>query len=63
LLLLASLSAVTVFAAALSASPGNVAMGIAQFQVHESASETSVIGLDAAGQEVPRLDLISVGSH
>src|SRR5688500_9020743 len=37
---------------------GNAELGIAEFQVLETATRTSVIGLDAAGSEVARLDLV-----
>lgn len=37
---------------------GNEALGVARFVVDDSASRTTVIGLDAAGSEVARLELV-----
>ncbi len=40
------------------AASGNAALGIAKFEVNDTAGKTSVIGRDAAGSEVGRLDLV-----
>ncbi len=37
---------------------GNAALGIAKFETIDTADKTTVIGLDAKGQEVGRLDLV-----
>ena len=37
---------------------GNAALGIAKFELNDTADKTSVVGLDKQGQEVARLDLI-----
>ncbi len=39
-------------------SSGNAALGIAKFETQDTATKTSVVGLDAKGGEVGRLDLV-----
>ncbi len=39
-------------------SSGNTALGIAKFEIADTANKTSVVGLDEQGQEVGRLDLV-----
>jgi hypothetical protein len=38
--------------------PGNEALGIAEFRVDETADLTTIVGVDAAGYQVARLDLV-----
>ena len=41
-----------------SGTAGNAALGIARFTSSETATRSTVVGLDAAGKEVGRLDLV-----
>ena len=38
--------------------PGNAALGVAEFQVNATDQLTTIVGVDAQGNEVARLDLV-----